>query len=82
MLFILYFFEISSYFSQESDLSHLNEEERNLLRKLRIEESGPVETGRAPRGRKKKQPNKSPEVMAQRRRKIWSVMAKKELGKV
>lgn len=69
---------------QESDLLHLNEDERNLLRKLKIEDdvASPSETGRVPRGRKKKQPNKSPEVMAQRRRKIWAVMAKKELGKV
>ena len=35
------------------------------------------------RGRgKKKHNNKSPEVMALRRRKIWALMAKKELGKV
>ncbi|XP_039288184.1 chromatin-remodeling ATPase INO80 [Nilaparvata lugens] len=31
---------------------------------------------------KKKSQNKDPEVMAYRRRKIWSVMAKKEVGKV
>lgn len=75
---------INSTFN-ESDLLHLNEEERNLLRKIKIEDeaSGAAETGRAPRGRKKKQQStKSPEVMAQRRRKIWAVMAKKELGKV
>lgn len=34
-----------------------------------------------PRGRKKHN-NKSPEVMAMRRRKIWIMMSKKELGKV
>lgn len=35
------------------------------------------------RGRgKKKHINKSPEVMAMRRRKIWMMMSKKELGKV
>ncbi|XP_050471357.1 chromatin-remodeling ATPase INO80 [Bombus huntii] len=34
-----------------------------------------------PRGRKKHN-NKSPEVMAMRRRKIWVMMSKKELGKV
>lgn len=34
-----------------------------------------------PRGRKKHN-NKSPEVMAIRRRKIWVMMSKKELGKV
>lgn len=35
------------------------------------------------RGRgKKKHNNKSPEVMAMRRRKIWVMMSKKELGKV
>lgn len=33
------------------------------------------------RGRKKHN-NKSPEVMAMRRRKIWVMMSKKELGKV
>ncbi|KAK3911986.1 Chromatin-remodeling ATPase INO80 [Frankliniella fusca] len=69
----------------ESDLLHLNEEERNLLRKIKIEDeaSTATDSGRAPRGRKKKQQStKSPEVMAQRRRKIWAVMAKKELGKV
>lgn len=32
--------------------------------------------------KKKGQQSKDPEVMAYRRRKIWSVMAKKELGKV
>lgn len=64
---------------------HLNEEERNLLRKLRIDDevASPVEATRGPRGRKRKQQsNKSPEVMAQRRRKIWAIMAKKETGKV
>ncbi|XP_014219973.1 putative DNA helicase Ino80 isoform X2 [Copidosoma floridanum] len=36
-----------------------------------------------PRGRSKKKHNtKSPEVMAMRRRKIWMMMSKKELGKV
>lgn len=35
------------------------------------------------RGRgKKKHNNKSPEVMAMRRRKIWMMMSKKELGKI
>lgn len=41
-------------------------------------------TGTMPskRGRKKGSLNKTPEVMAARRRKVWQLMAKKELGKV
>ncbi|RZF37180.1 hypothetical protein LSTR_LSTR009705 [Laodelphax striatellus] len=55
-------------------------------RDLFVHETKPTVSGRSGMGSKgkskKKSQNKDPEVMAYRRRKIWSVMAKKEVGKV
>lgn len=45
-------------------------------------DSKPHSPGASKRGRKKQALLKTPEVMAARRRKIWQLMAKKELGKV
>lgn len=39
-------------------------------------------TSKPPKNKKKTQQAKNPEIMAHRRRKIWAIMAKKELGKV
>lgn len=38
--------------------------------------------GKLSKSKKKALQSKNPEVMAHRRRKIWAIMAKKELGKV
>lgn len=38
--------------------------------------------GKGSRGKKRADKQKSPEVMAMRRRKLWAVMSKKELAKV